>query len=44
VLGWRHAIRRQTLPSDSGTTFDGLGEERFANADTPLEVGDILAD
>jgi hypothetical protein len=44
VLGWRHAIRQQTLPSDSGTTFAGLGEEWFANADTPLETHDILAD
>jgi hypothetical protein len=44
VLRWRHAIGRQTLPSDSGTTFAGLGEQCFANADTPLEVGDVLAD
>jgi hypothetical protein len=44
VLRWRHAIRRQTLPSNSGMTFVGLGEERFASADTPLEVNDILAD
>jgi hypothetical protein len=28
----------------SGTTFARLGEEWFANADTPLEVNDILAD
>jgi hypothetical protein len=44
VPGWRHAIRQQALPSDSGTTFAGLGEEWCANADTPLETHDILAD
>jgi hypothetical protein len=35
---------RQTLPSDSGTTFAGLGEEWCANADTPLETHDIPTD